>query len=145
MLPDSVREPGRTLTVNTTAASGTATGHDTAAWFTYRRACRSEQPNRPASTRAASAGTRAAGLHPHCRIEFGDRLQAKRGRPVHFGSSCVRVRGAKLPAAVGLAVHKGEICLGFPGVRVIVSKHLLTIGCRARHQLDRPGYPSGSG
>src|SRR4029077_9659125 len=42
-----------TLTVNTTVASGTGTRPDAAAWSTYRRAFRGEQPNRPASTRAA--------------------------------------------------------------------------------------------
>ena len=49
-----------TLTVNTTVASGTGTRPDAAAWSTYRRACRGEQPNRPASTRAASAAGAAA-------------------------------------------------------------------------------------
>jgi transposase len=41
------------LTVNT--GSGTATRPDAAAWSAYRRACRYEQPNRAASSRAASA------------------------------------------------------------------------------------------
>jgi len=44
-----------TLTVNTVPGSGTGTGPAAAAWPTYRRAWRSEQPSRPASTRAASA------------------------------------------------------------------------------------------
>ena len=43
------------LTVNTTLASGTSTRPDALAWSAYRRACRAETPNRPASTRAASA------------------------------------------------------------------------------------------
>ena len=56
MLPDT-RPPAAagSLTVNTTLASGTGTRPDAAAWSTYRRACRGEHPNRPASTRAASA------------------------------------------------------------------------------------------
>ena len=62
MLPDS-RARSRTratsdagsLTVNTVVASGTAVGPACAARSTYRRACRTEQPNRAASTRAASA------------------------------------------------------------------------------------------
>ena len=62
MLPDS-RARSRTRaasaagsrTVNTVVASGTAVGPASAARSTYRRACRAEQPNRSASTRAASA------------------------------------------------------------------------------------------
>ena len=51
--------PG-SLTVNTTPGSGTGTRPDAAAWPAYRRACRTEQPNRPSSTRAVSAGAMPA-------------------------------------------------------------------------------------
>ena len=50
------REPGRYLDREHHAwPPGTGTRPDAAAWSTYRRACRGEHPNRPASTRAASA------------------------------------------------------------------------------------------
>src|SRR6188472_4077358 len=63
VLPDS-RARARTratsaagnLTVNTVVSSGTSAGPPAAARWAYRRAWRTEQPNRPASTRAASAG-----------------------------------------------------------------------------------------
>src|SRR3954447_4652277 len=62
VLPDS-RARSRTRaasaagsrTVNTVVVSGTAVGPSCAARSTYRRACRAEQPNRAASSRAASA------------------------------------------------------------------------------------------
>src|SRR5712691_1626896 len=70
------------LTVNTAAGSGTGTRPDAAAWSAYRRAWRTEQPNRRASTRAASAaGTPASASSAAALIRSACSPPPARSRP----------------------------------------------------------------
>ena len=57
------------LTVNTTLSPGTSARPDALAWSAYRRACRAETPNRPDSTRAASAAGIARLQQVHSRVD----------------------------------------------------------------------------
>ena len=99
-------------TVNTVVASGTAAGPSCAARSTYRRACLAEQPNRPASTRAASAtatpapSNSAAALTRRAYSPASARPRAT-GMPQNYYNSCHT--GSNAPGPFQPAISQRDI------------------------------------